>query len=88
MVIVCVISLTGHGGVPFWRILALILTAGTLAVCAAIQIRRKNESRKQQERKAVPNREDQGQNPPEGNSSMALSLINISMCIRDRACLL
>ena len=35
----------------------LILTAGTLAVCAAIQIRRKNESRKQQERKAVPNRE-------------------------------
>ena len=57
MVIVCVISLTGHGGVPFWRILALILTAGTLAVCAAIQIRRKNESRKQQERKAVPNRE-------------------------------
>ena len=22
MVIVCVISLTGHGGVPFWRILA------------------------------------------------------------------
>ena len=57
MVIVCVISLTGHGGVPFWRILALILTAGTLAVCAAIQIRRKNESRKQQERKAIPNRE-------------------------------
>ena len=30
---------------------------GNTGVCAAIQIRRKNESRKQQERKAIPNRE-------------------------------
>lgn len=54
MVIVCGISLTGHGGVPFWRLLALILTVGTLAVCAVLLIRRRNEREDPHGRKAVP----------------------------------
>ena len=54
MVIVCVISLTGHGGVPFWRILALILTAGTLAVCAAIQIRAESSRKEKRFRTERP----------------------------------
>lgn len=58
MVIVCGVSLTGHGGIPFWRILALILIMGTLAVCAAIQIRRKKEKGKQQRGYAVLSGED------------------------------
>ena len=54
MAIVCAISLTGHGGVPFWRILALILILGTLAVCAAIRIKRRSEGGKRQKRNALP----------------------------------
>lgn len=54
MVIVCGISLTGRGGVPFWRVLALMLTVVVSAVCAAVWIRRKRNMREGQKgRKAI-----------------------------------
>lgn len=51
MAAVCGISLTGRGGVPFWRMLALMLAAAAGCMCAAAWIRTgRNERKKRQGR--------------------------------------
>lgn len=40
MVIVCLISLTGHGGIKFWRVLALVLGGAAIGAEAYLAVRR------------------------------------------------